>query len=123
MRVFTAYMTCSKQLQNKTSPESRRLIGTAHQHTQTMGVRHRHVLFDKHGIFVQGHIYQAQQSPRLIMHHTQHSARHHAIMFTFMKPMSLAYSRKHCRHTFRPYFRMSPHWLLHTRLQQTAQQS
>ena len=36
---------------------------------------------------------------------------------TLMKPMSLAYSLKHCRHMFRLYFRMIPHLLLHTRLQ------
>ena len=39
---------------------------------------------------------------------------------TLMKPMSLAYSRKHCRQMLRPYLRISPHWLEQTRLQQTA---
>ena len=36
---------------------------------------------------------------------------------TLVKPMSFAYSLKHCRHMFRLYFRMIPHLLLHTRLQ------
>jgi hypothetical protein len=35
---------------------------------------------------------------------------------TFLKPMSLAYSRKHWRQMFRPYFLMMPHWFPHTRL-------
>ena len=42
-----------------------------------------------------------------------------------MKPMSLAYSRKQRRHRSRPYLRMIPWVLLHTRLPQhsTQQQS
>ena len=35
---------------------------------------------------------------------------------TFTKPMSLAYSRKHCLQMFRLYLRMIPHWFAHTRL-------
>lgn len=35
---------------------------------------------------------------------------------TLMKPMSLAYWRKHCRHMFSPYLRMRPWRLEHTRL-------
>ena len=35
---------------------------------------------------------------------------------TFTKPMSLAYSRKHCLQMFRLYLRMIPHWFPHTRL-------
>ena len=40
-----------------------------------------------------------------------------ALQRTFTKPMSLAYSRKHCLQMFRLYLRMIPHWLAHTRLQ------
>ena len=36
---------------------------------------------------------------------------------TLVKPISLEYSRKHCLQMLSPYFRMSPHWLLQTRLQ------
>ncbi len=39
---------------------------------------------------------------------------------TLIKPISLEYSRKHCRQMFRPYFRIRPHWLEHTRLQGTG---
>ncbi len=35
---------------------------------------------------------------------------------TLMKPMSLARSRKHWRQMSRPYLRMRPQWLAHTRL-------
>lgn len=35
---------------------------------------------------------------------------------TFTKPMSLAYSRKHCLQMLRLYLRMIPHWFAHTRL-------
>ena len=35
---------------------------------------------------------------------------------TFTKPISLAYSRKHCLQMFRLYLRMIPHWFPHTRL-------
>ena len=45
--------------------------------------------------------------------HAQSQAQCH----TLMKPISFAYSLKHCRHMFRLYFRMMPHLLLHTRLQ------
>ena len=38
---------------------------------------------------------------------------------TLMKPMSLARSRKHWRQIMRPYLRMMPQWLAHTRLHQT----
>ena len=41
-------------------------------------------------------------------------------MPTLVKPMSLAYSRKHWRQTFSPYFRISPHWLEQTRLRKSA---
>ena len=37
-------------------------------------------------------------------------------MLTFTKPMSLAYSRKHCLQMLRLYLRMIPHWFEHTRL-------
>ena len=40
-----------------------------------------------------------------------------ALLVTFLNPMSLAYSRKQRRHTIRPYLRMMPCVLLHTRLQ------
>lgn len=30
------------------------------------------------------------------------------LKFTFLKPMSAAYSLKHCRQMFKPYLRMSP---------------
>lgn len=36
---------------------------------------------------------------------------------TFLKPMSSAYSLKHLRHMFKPYFLMRPCVFLHTRLQ------
>ena len=36
-----------------------------------------------------------------------------------MNPMSFAYSRKHWRQMFSPYFLMRPHWLEQTRLQTT----
>lgn len=39
-----------------------------------------------------------------------------ALQRTFTKPMSLAYSRKHCLQMFRLYLRMIPHWFEHTRL-------
>jgi hypothetical protein len=39
-----------------------------------------------------------------------------SLTLTFTKPMSLAYSRKHCLQMLRLYLRMIPHWFAHTRL-------
>lgn len=40
---------------------------------------------------------------------------------TFTKPMSLAYSRKHCLQMFRLYLRMIPHWFAQTRLRKESE--
>ena len=37
------------------------------------------------------------------------------------KPMSLAYSRKHCLQMFRLYLRMIPHWFAQTRLRKESE--
>lgn len=42
---------------------------------------------------------------------------------TFTKPMSLAYSRKHCLQMLRLYLRMMPHWFAHTRLRERERRS
>lgn len=54
------------------------------------------------------------------MRHQQGNAKpsqpNAAPALTLMKPMSLAYWRKHCRHMFSPYLRIRPWRLEHTRL-------
>lgn len=46
-----------------------------------------------------------------------------ALPLTLMKPMSLAYWRKHWRHMLRPYLRISPCRLEQTRLREEEKEA
>lgn len=63
--------------------------------------------------------YVEQNAPYTVRTHT-HTL---AVELTFLKPISLAYSRKHCRQMFRPYFRIIPWLLEQARLKRTETES